>query len=141
MPLTLDILEGRLAVCRLARNHKLPHVPSGPLVSLTRTEDELSLICMESEAPEGARVERGFRALKVRGPLGFSWTGILASLATPLARAGISILSIATYDTDYILVREVDLAKAVDALRLAEHKVFEPGSDGAQDGLAAAQNA
>lgn len=128
MPLTLDILEGRIAVCRLARNHKLPHVPSGPLVSLTRTDDELSLICMESEAPEGARMERGFRALKVRGPLGFGWIGILASLTAPLARAGVSILSISTYDTDYILVRETDLEKAVDALRLAEHKVNDAGA-------------
>ena len=68
-------------------------------------------------------MEPGWRALAVAGPLDFGLTGILASLASPLAAAGVSIFAISTYDTDYVLVREQALAVAIDALRAAGHDV------------------
>jgi hypothetical protein len=77
---------------------------------------ELSIICAESAVPEGVRAETGFRAMEVVGPLDFSAIGILASLAAPLAEAGISILAVATFDTDVVLVREGDLEAAIAAL-------------------------
>ena len=52
-------------------------------------------------------------------------TGVLAGLTAPLAAAGISIFAISTYDTDYLLVREDDLARAVRALRDAGHSISE----------------
>jgi uncharacterized protein len=68
-----------------------------------------------------------WRALRVRGPLSFELTGILAALATPLARAGVSIFAVSTYDTDYVLVRAGSLADAISALRSAGHLVATPG--------------
>jgi uncharacterized protein len=67
--------------------------------------------------------ERGWRALVVRGPLDFALTGVLASLATPLAEAGVSIFALSTYDTDYVLVREAQLRDAVAALAAAGNDV------------------
>ncbi len=63
--------------------------------------------------------QRGWRGLKVAGPLDFALTGVLASLAGPLAEAGVSIFAISTYDTDYLFVREEQLGAAIDALRRA----------------------
>jgi hypothetical protein len=91
--------------------------------SVTRTPDELSIVCVESQAPDDAKSERGWRVLQVIGPLEFSLTGILAAIAAPLAAAGVSIFAISTFDTDYVLVKEENLAKALDALRAADHRV------------------
>jgi hypothetical protein len=89
------------------------------LFSVTRTEDELSVVCPETEAPAGARVERGWRALKLQGPIPFSETGVIAGLATALAKEDLSVFALSTYDTDYLLLRGDDLSRAVDALRRA----------------------
>jgi hypothetical protein len=123
--LLLDVLDGQYAVCRLAPDEAVPGWAwTGPLVSVTRTQTELSIVCAGSAVPDGVeRVERGFRALGVVGPLAFDVVGVMARLAAPLADAGISILALATYDTDYLLVRAADLQRAVAALRAAGHAV------------------
>jgi uncharacterized protein len=121
---TLQLLDGELSVCRLPADALAPEVPAtAALFALVRTSAELSVVCAAADAPPGAVVEPGWRALAVRGPLDFALTGILASLAGPLADAGIPIFAISTYDTDYVLVREPDLAAASDALRGAGHVV------------------
>jgi hypothetical protein len=84
---------------------------------MTRTADELSIVCPAAEAPPGAQVETGWRALKLHGPIPFAEVGVLAALAEPLARAGLSLFALSTYDTDYLLVKEGDLASAVEALK------------------------
>jgi hypothetical protein len=118
-------MEGRLAVCRLAPDGEPPAWASSGegFRSLTRTSDELSLVCAEDAVPPGTQCEPGWRILKVAGPLDFGLTGILLSLARPLAEAGVSIFAISTYDTDYVMVKEQNLAKAVLALRSAGHGV------------------
>ena len=73
--------------------------------------------------PSGLPAERGFRCLRVRGPLDFSETGILESLARPLAEADVSIFALSTYDTDYILVPHESLETAIDSLMKAGHVV------------------
>ncbi|WP_029896549.1 ACT domain-containing protein [Desulfohalovibrio reitneri] len=111
-------IPGRYAVCRLDTDAAVPEKPAGAsLWSATRTKDELSLVCPEEYAPAGARVEDGFAALMVEGPLDFSLTGVLASLAEPLARAGVSIFCLSTFDTDWLLVPAARLETARDALR------------------------
>jgi hypothetical protein len=92
-------------------------------VSVTRRGDELSIVCAEGRVPVAERAERGFRALEVAGPIPFEVVGVLRALAVPLGEAGISILAIATYDTDVVLVRETDLDRGVAALRGAGHAV------------------
>ncbi|GGM38166.1 amino acid-binding protein [Longimycelium tulufanense] len=119
MGLTLDLLPERYVIARFAPDEALPEGvwQAGGLVSVTRAPGELSVVCPETVTLEGARVEQGWRALAVRGPLDFALTGIMADLSGALADAGISLFAISTYDTDYVLVREQDLDGAVRALR------------------------
>jgi uncharacterized protein len=123
--LDLTLLEGRLAICRLGPEAPLPAWALGPgaLISLTRTPEQLSLVCPESVVPGGIRCEGGWRALRVAGPLDFALTGILAALTQPLAEAGIPIFALSTFDTDYVLVKEDRLEAALAALRGAGHRV------------------
>jgi hypothetical protein len=120
----LDLLPGRFAVCRLPADADVPAwARGGPFNSITRTSDELSVVCAEGLAPEGTRCENGWRVFQVAGPLEFSLTGVLSAIAAPLASAGVSIFAISTFDSDYVLVKEENLAKAVEALRAAGHRV------------------
>lgn len=122
--LTLTLAPERFAVCRLAPDAPIPPLPLGrSLLALTVTPHELSLVLPEDTAPEGATVEGGWRALRVAGPLDFGLTGVLASLAQPLADAGLSIFAISTFDTDYLLVRDATLREALAALRAAGHRI------------------
>lgn len=117
----LLLLPQRLAVCRLAPDAAIPSWAAGPFFSITRTADELSVVCPEDAVPADVRCESGWRAFQVAGPLDFSLTGILAAIAAPLAAAGVSIFAVSTFDTDYVLVKEANLARAIDALREAGH--------------------
>lgn len=120
MPLTLSVLPGTYAICRLDAGTTIPAwALHGDFVSLTCTEDELSVVCAETAVPDGVQCERGWRCLKVEGPLDFALTGILASLAGPLAAAEISLFAISTYDTDYLLVKAGQLAEALAVLAAA----------------------
>jgi hypothetical protein len=104
--LTLMILPERYAVCRLAAEADFPEwARPSDLLALLRTRDELSVVCAERFAPPEARAERGWRVFKVQGPLDFSLVGVLAAILTPLAQAGVSVMALSTYDTDYVLVR------------------------------------
>lgn len=115
--LTLQVLDQKLAICRLAGDEAVPDWCSkGSFVSITRTPGELSLVCEEVLVPEELNVERNWRALKVKGPLDFSLTGILSSLLTPLANAGIPVFAISTFDTDYLLLKQDQLQKAIRLL-------------------------
>ncbi len=96
---------------------------SGAFFAVVRTEEELSLLCPTERVPTGVRAAHGWRALMVQGPLPFEEVGILLALAAPLAAAGVSIFALSTYDTDYVLVREEDLPRALDALREAHIQV------------------
>jgi len=121
--LRLSFLSDRLAICRMEQNAAIPAwATASAFFSITRTAEELSLVCAERLVPAGVQMESGWRALKVEGPLDFALTGILAGLAGALAQAGISLFAMSTYDTDYILVKEKDLDRAVEALRAAGYE-------------------
>ena len=129
--LELELLPGLHAVCRLDARAAIPAwAVIGAFTSVTRTPDELSVICAAAAVPGGVTVERDWRVLRVAGPLDFELTGVAAALTTPLAAAGVSVLPVATYDTDYLLVRESALADALAALAAAGHNV--PGADSSQ---------
>jgi hypothetical protein len=122
--LDLVLLKERLAVCRLPAGAEVPGwALTGEFVSVTRTSDELSVVCGEAGVPEGVQSDRGWRALRVAGTLDLSVVGILASLATALAGAEVSLFAVSTFDTDYLLVRGHDLERAVAALRAVGHSV------------------
>jgi hypothetical protein len=123
-PITLFLLPETFAVCRLPAGAALPAwAIAGSLYAVTRTAEELSIVCAQAQVPDGVTCQPGWRCLQVAGPLDFAMTGVLASLAGPLAAAGVSIFAISTYDTDYLLLPGDGLAQAVTALRSAGHTV------------------
>ncbi len=126
-PLNLELVPGSYAVCRMGAEDPLPAwATTGPFVSLTRTDAELSIVCPQELVPAAVRSEPGWCCLRVRGPLGFGMTGVLASLAAPLAGSGVSIFVVSTYDTDYLMVQSRDLERAISALTRAGHAVERP---------------
>jgi hypothetical protein len=121
---TLDLLSGSYAICRLSPDATVPSwALHGAFASATRTRDELSIVSASADVPPDVQAQRGYRGLAVRGPLDFNLVGVLASLAGPLAAASVSIFAVSTFDTDYLFVRESDLDRAVAALRHAGHTV------------------
>jgi hypothetical protein len=121
--LELALLPRVYCVCRLPADSALPEWATGDFLSVTRTPDELSILCDQSAVPAGIRAERDWRALRITGTLDFSLTGILASLAIPLAAAGISIFAVSTFDTDYVLVKADRIDEAIGALEAVGHRV------------------
>lgn len=127
--LTLTLLPDVYSCLRLDRGDAIPAwAGAGPFSSITRTADELSVFCLQAAVPAplpaGGRAETGFRILKISGPLPFSMTGVIASIAGPLADAAISLVPIATFDTDYILIKQHDVPAAAAALARAGHTVI-----------------
>jgi hypothetical protein len=124
MELTLVVLEPELAVCKIGPDQSIPPWSTkGQFFSLTKTADELSIVCEQSQVPQGVESEAGWRALKVLGPLDFGLTGILASIANPLAAASISIFALSTFDTDYVLVKASQLELAQTVLSKAGYEI------------------
>lgn len=122
--LTLLLLPDLFAVCRLTPDAPVPAwAATGGFFSITRTADELSIVCRQDAVPKEVKSERGWRCLRVAGTIDFALVGVLASLLTPLAEAGIGVFAISTFDTDYLLVKANDLDRAVVALREAGNKV------------------
>ena len=116
--LNLSILPETLAVCRLNPESTIPAwaVEKPSFFAITKTREELSIVCNQTLVPEDITAERDWNAFKVEGPLDFSLTGILADLSKPLADAGLSIFAISTFDTDYILVKTNNFDKAMHIL-------------------------
>jgi hypothetical protein len=111
---------GRWAVARLGPEAAVPEWAARRVFSsVTRTRDELSVVCPEEAVPGGVRSEGGWALVRLEGPFPFTAVGILSSILAPLARAGISILAVSTFDTDYVLVPQADLERAVEALESA----------------------
>jgi hypothetical protein len=124
--LTLRLLPGDFAVCRLRSDAALPAwAARGEFWSLTMTDDELSVVVTQSAVPDGVRAEMDWACLQVAGPLELTMTGVLAAVTAPLAQAGISVFVICTFDTDYLLVKRPRLAEATAALAGAGHTVLD----------------
>jgi hypothetical protein len=124
----LSVLPGTFAMVRLAADAPLPAwATHGSFFSVTRTDDELSIVCLAAQVPSGISGAGGFRALKVKGPFALTEVGVLAALAVPLAEAKVSVFAISTFDTDYLLVSEKQLHAAIAALRSAGHRIESDG--------------
>jgi len=123
--LTFMILQETFVICRLDRDAPIPDwAVQGNLYSVTRTKDELSIVCPLINVPKGIVCDQGWSCLKVKGPLDLSLTGIISSIASTLERENISLFSLSTYDTDYVMVKEKDLEKAIFALTEAGHRIY-----------------
>jgi hypothetical protein len=128
--LNLILLPGPYAVCRLPPD-VVPAWATLPLpehlVSITRTSNEVTVVCPADAVPAGVRCEKGWQCLRVAGTLDFSLVGVLASLLVPLAEAGVSVFCLSTFDTDYILIREQDLPRGTEAWQVAGHAIEASG--------------
>ena len=123
MRLSLERLPGTLAICRLAAGDPIPAWARGTFTSITRTADELSIVCEAAAVPENVRSDAGWRGLRVSGSIAFETTGVAAALVAPLAAASISVFLVATFDTDYLLLKAERFDTALSILRAAGHEV------------------
>lgn len=122
MMIELVVLPDRLGLCRLPSECAIPDwALQGTFFSVTKTKEEMSILCPEDNIPPAVSCHKGWRAIRVAGKLEFSQIGILSSLAEPLALARISILALSTFDTDYLFVVEENLPLAMDVLQRAGH--------------------
>jgi uncharacterized protein len=120
----LTTLDELYAIVRLDPDTPMPEwVGRGHFWSVTRSDSELSIVCRQEDVPVTASAERGWVAFELAGPLDFTLTGVVASLCSPLADARVPIFVLSTFETDYLLVREPDLHRSIEALRDAGHEV------------------
>jgi hypothetical protein len=124
---SLIVLPHNFAVCKLCPDAAIPPwATEGEFFSITRTADELSVVCSQDSVPDGIHCERDWRCLRVAGAMPFSIIGVVAALTTALAEAGISVFVVSTFDTDYLLVKQKDWAKSLDVLRRAGYAIQQP---------------
>lgn len=122
MNLKFRRLSSTYAVCRLPAGAPTPTLDTAALfTSITRSPEELSIVCPVDQAPENARCESPWTCFKLEGPFPFALTGVLASFLDPLAECGIPVFAVSTFDTDYILVKQEHAATALDTLVKAGH--------------------
>lgn len=113
------------AVSRLGPTDAVPEWADGPGFStVSRTEDELSIVCRQERVPEGVRCDREWSCFKLQGPFAFGETGIVFSAIQPLSRNGIGVFVISTFDGDHLLVKSVDKERAKWALTDAGHVIL-----------------
>lgn len=122
--LRFTIIPGQFAVCRLHPEATIPDWAVSPsnLMVIARTSDELSIVCRADNVPSGTKAECGWLCLKLIGPFPFSMTGVLACFIAPLAANHVSIFAMATFDTDYVLVKEEFREVALSSLQAAGHQ-------------------
>ncbi len=123
-PLVISVLKDTFVVCRFDTFSQIPEsILQSHFYSITKTADELSIVCPQDYFPPAGKCEMSWRCFKIHGPLDFAQTGILASLTTPLADADISVFAFSTYDTDYVMVKEHELDRAVQTLKNSGHDI------------------
>lgn len=120
--LTLRLLKDAYGVCRLQKDSQIPSWAfDGEFYSITKTDDELSIVCLENNIPQDIKCESDWRIFKIQGPLDFSLIGILSKISSLMAENQISIFAVSTYDTDYILIKENNLE---NALKILESDIY-----------------
>lgn len=114
---SIKILDSKFAICKLNPNSNIPTwIQNKAFYSVTKTADELSIVCFEECVPKNIMSEKGWKAIVVDDELDFSLIGIISSISTSLSKNGISVFVISTFNTDYILVKEENLKSALAIL-------------------------
>jgi hypothetical protein len=122
---SLIVLDETFGICRLDPSALVPErVYQSSFFSITRTPNELSIVCTETHIPKSHRCSRGWRCFQVKGPLDLSETGILSTLSRSLAEAEIPIFALSTHDTDYLLVKEQDFKRTAETLESNGHNII-----------------
>ena len=122
--LKLSLLEEKYGICTLPKDAPIPHwVSKESLVSITRTGKELTIVCKQDIIPSKLQSDLNWRCFKIDGSFDLSQIGVISSISSPLADAGISIYVISTYDTDYFLVKDDNLEKSISVLSNFGHSI------------------
>jgi hypothetical protein len=125
--MNITALEGLYAVCRLDPGGAIPEwALASEFLSITRSREELSLVCRQEKVVSSVRCSRDWRVMGLEGPLDLQMKGVLSGLLGHLARESISVFVVSTYDTDYLLVKNFDYKRAVEVL-MGEGHQFGPG--------------
>lgn len=123
--LTLSVLQKEFSIHRLNPDAGIPRdLVRSTFYSITKTDEELSIVCESEIEIESIKEDKGWSCLKVIGPLDLNLTGIMANIASVLAKSDISIFAVSTYDTDYILVKTVNLERAKEVLATADYQIM-----------------
>jgi len=118
-------LHGPYAIVRLAPDAPVPEwATKGDFTSITRTADELSIVCPAENLPSDVNSPHHWICLKLEGPFAFSLTGVLLSFVQPLSDNGIPIFAISTFDTDYVLIQEESARAGLNYLEAAGHELW-----------------
>ena len=126
-PLKFAVVEGQFTIHRLKLGTAFPKgITASPFFSISGSEDELSIVAPDAVWMESETSDPGWDCIKIVSPLGLNETGILAGISSALAKAKISIFAVSTFDTDYILVKQENLKKAIDTLSAQGHKFAAP---------------
>lgn len=122
--IALRRLAGDYAVCRLDATAAIPPWADGPgFVSISRSEAELSVVCLAARVPAPIRQDGPWTCFAVPGPFAFDESGIVLALVAPLSQAGIGVFVVSTFDGDHLLVKHSDAAQAVQQLQAAGHRI------------------
>jgi aminoglycoside 6'-N-acetyltransferase I len=127
-PLRIILMPDRFTFCKLEARAPIPGwATQNGFFSITRTADELSIVCREDVVSDSVQCEPDWRCLRVAGTIPFTAVGVLASLTVPLAEARVGVFALSTFDTDYLLVKEEDLPAAIVVLQGRGHTVDSAG--------------
>jgi len=122
--ITLKALTDAYGVARLEPSDPIPAwADGGGFVSISRSDDELSIVCRQDRIPSDARMDGGWSCLKLQGPFAFDETGIVLSVIAPLSTNGIGIFVVSTFDGDHLLVKATDFEKTCALLVEAGHRL------------------
>jgi hypothetical protein len=125
MKLTFTTLKGNYSIHRFAPDAIVPDtIQESRFYSVSRTDEELSIVCEATIDLHALQSNTGWRILKIVGPLDFSLTGVLAAVSKLLADREIPIFAVSTFDTDYILVRGTKLVEAKRVIAEAGHRII-----------------
>ena len=126
VPVTIIVYEESFAICRLSSGEQVPSwCADSAFLSVSRSPDELSIVCLQRLVPDGVRCSRDWALMRIDGVLDLQMTGVLSGLLAPLSGAGVNVFTISTYDTDYILVPRSKLEKTRTSLSVEGHHILD----------------
>jgi len=122
--LQLSLLKDKYGICTLPNNAPIPDwALTQSLASITRTEKELTIVCRREILPSQYQSDLNWRCFKIDGSFDLNQIGVISSISSTLADAGISIYVISTYDTDYFPIQQQDLEQTISVLSNSGHSI------------------
>jgi hypothetical protein len=122
--LKLSLLKDKYAICTLPNDTPIPDwALTQSLISITRTGKELTIVCRMDSIPSELQSDLNWRCFRIDGSFDLNQIGVISSISSPLADAGISIYVISTYDTDYFLVQDKNVEQTISTLSNSGHSI------------------